>query len=151
MKKTLIYGYGNPGRQDDALGVLCATEIEKWAEKEGLDWIEVECSYQLNVEDAATISEFDDVIFVDASLEELEGVVLTEVVPNDAKIEFSMHALSPAYVLHLCRQIFNCSPKTYLMHIKGHEWDFREGLSNTAEVNLELAVLKIKQQLLATA
>jgi len=37
------------------------------------------------------------------------------------------------------------------MHIKGHEWDFREGLSNTAEVNLELAVLKIKQQLLATA
>ena len=151
MKKTLIYGYGNPGRQDDALGVLCATEIEKWAERENLDWLKVECSYQLNVEDAATISEFDQVIFVDASLEELDDLVMTEVLPNNAKIEFSMHALSPAYVLYLCRQIFNYSPKTYLMHIKGHEWDFEEGLSENAKSNLALAVNKIKQQLIATA
>jgi hydrogenase maturation protease len=150
MRKTLIYGYGNPGRQDDALGVLCATEIEKWAERENLDWLKVECSYQLNVEDAATISEFDQVIFVDASLEELDTLKMTEVLPNEAKIEFSMHALSPAYVLYLCRQIFNCSPKTYLLHIKGHEWDFVEGLSENAKSNLALAVNKIKQQLIAT-
>lgn len=147
MKKTLIYGYGNPGRQDDALGILCANAIEKWAKNEGLDWLAIETNYQLNIEDASTISEYEEVFFVDASQEEIDGVTLTEVVPNDAKIEFSMHALSPMYVLHLCHQIFGVRPKTKLVHIKGFSWGFDEGLSREANKNLQKAILLLKEQL----
>lgn len=149
MKSTLIYGYGNPGRQDDALGILCATELERWAQENGFDWLKVETSYQLNIEDAETISNFERVFFVDASQEEIADVELTEVLPNDAKIEFSMHALSPAYVLHLCRNIFDTGPETYLVHIKGYAWDFKEGLSNNATLNLEKALDSIKKRLFA--
>jgi len=39
MKKTLIYGYGNPGRQDDAIGIMLVEKLEHWAGSEGYDWI----------------------------------------------------------------------------------------------------------------
>ncbi len=147
MKSTLIYGYGNPGREDDALGILCATEMEKWAQENSFDWLKVETSYQLNIEDAETISNFERVIFVDASQEEIADIEFTEVLPNNAKIEFSMHALSPAYVLHLCHNIFDTGPETHLLHIKGYAWDFKEGLSKKAILNLEKALKSVKERL----
>jgi len=48
-----------------------------------------------------------------------------------------MHAVSPAYVLHLSQKLFNKSPETYVMGIKGYEWDFKEDLSDCAKLNLE--------------
>ena len=146
MKKVLVYGYGNLGRKDDGLGVMCAEAIEKWAEEEKLDWLDVDTNYQLNIEDADTISGYDEVYFVDASLEEIDNVEITEVDPSDAKIEFSMHAVSPSYVLHLCQKIFNKAPKTYLIHIKGYEWDFVEGLTPKAQENLEQAINWLQEQ-----
>lgn len=140
MMKVLVYGYGNPGRKDDGLGVLCADAIEVWAKDKGYDWIDVDTAYQLNIEDADTISNYDEVYFVDASLEEIDDLVITEVSPDDAKIEFSMHAVSPSYVLDLCQKIFGKHPKTHLIHIKGYEWDFVEGLTDKAEVNLQKAI-----------
>ena len=37
MKKILLYGYGNPGRQDDGLGVLLVEELEKWSKINQID------------------------------------------------------------------------------------------------------------------
>jgi len=147
MKKALIYGYGNPGRKDDGLGVLCADEIEKWAKAENHDWLSVDTAYQLNIEDAEVISNFDVVYFVDASLEEIEDVILSEISPNNAKIEFSMHAVSPAYVVELCQQMFGKKPKAFLIHIKGYHWDFVEGITAEAQVNLDKAVRILKEKL----
>ena len=47
--KVLVYGYGNPGRQDDALGIEMANMIEQWAKKHKIGNIEVDTNYQLNV------------------------------------------------------------------------------------------------------
>ena len=145
MKKTLVYGYGNVGRKDDGLGVLVANAIEQWAQTKGLEWLDVETNYQLNIEDAEIISNYDVVYFVDASLEEIEDVTITEVSPDDNKIEFSMHAISPAYVLKLCRDMFSQSPRTFLVHIKGFDWDFVEGLSIQGEEALKKATLQLKK------
>ena len=62
MKKVLIYGYGNPGRQDDALGILLVEKMELWAKENGLGFIDFDSNYQLNIEDAMAISEYDIVI-----------------------------------------------------------------------------------------
>ena len=40
--KLLVYAYGNPGRQDDALGPVFIEEIERWLEDEKLDYIETD-------------------------------------------------------------------------------------------------------------
>ena len=146
-QKTLVYGYGNVGRKDDGLGVLAANAIEQWAKTENFSWLDVETNYQLNIEDAEIISNYDVVYFVDASLEEIEDVSVTEVSPDDNKIEFSMHAVSPAYVLKLCKDMFKKSPKTFLVHLKGYDWDFVEGLSPQGEDTLEKGISALKDEI----
>lgn len=145
--KTLVYGYGNVGRKDDGLGVLCALEIEKWLHQEAIAGVVVETNYQLNIEDAETISKYDVIYFVDASLEAIKDVSLTKVIPDDNIIEFSMHAISPAYVLKLCSNMFGKKPKVNLVHIKGYEWDFSEGTSKPALKNLASAIKLLQAEL----
>lgn len=138
MNKVLIFGYGNPGRQDDALGVLLADKMEAWAKKEGVNSIYFDSNYQLNIEDALTISEYDLVIFADASIEQIDNFILSRVEPSQ-KTEFTMHAMSPDFVLHLCQSLYNKFPATYLLHIKGVEFELKEGLTKKGEENLSLA------------
>ncbi len=143
QKKILIYGYGNPGRQDDGLGIVFSEAIEKWANGNKFDHISCDSNYQLNIEDAEIISNYDLVLFADASQEDIEDYSITSVECSSSRIEFSMHAVSPAFVLDLCNKIYNKSPETYLLHLKGYEWDFKEGLSPEAQNNFNKAFLKI--------
>ncbi|MCC6933172.1 MAG: hypothetical protein IT292_07960 [Deltaproteobacteria bacterium] len=59
------------------------------------------------------------------------------------KVEFTMHAVSPAFILHLCQEIDGHTPKAYLLHIKGYSFEMKEGLSEMAQANLEEAFAKI--------
>lgn len=144
MKKTLIYGYGNPGRQDDGLGVILANQIELWAKENGFNWLSVDTNYQLNIEDASTVSEYELVIFADASKEESIESFLLESLQPSARIEFTMHSVSPAFILHLCESIFNKRPDAWLLHIRGFEWELNEGLSLKASQTLEEAINNVK-------
>lgn len=137
MKKTLIYGYGNPGRQDDGLGARFTELFEKWTQSEKIEHIVVDCNYQLNIEDAAVISEYDTVIFVDASVvEDVENFRLEPVTPDNASIEFTMHAVSVGYVVDLCGKIYGNTPESFVLHIKGYEFDFIEELTPQAAENM---------------
>ncbi len=61
-----------PGRQDDGAGVMLAEKLDKWIVSMKLEGVHTDSNYQLNLEDAATISQYDLVIFADASQEELD-------------------------------------------------------------------------------
>ncbi|MDP8204395.1 MAG: hydrogenase maturation protease [Candidatus Tenebribacter mawsonii] len=147
--KILFYGYGNPGRQDDALGIRFIEQMEIWIKKNGYKNISFDSNYQLNIEDADTISEHDIVFFVDASMEQLEGFIVTEVEHSNAQVEFTMHAISPGVVLSLCKQIYEKAPQAYLLHIKGFEWEleFNKGLTEQGEKNLDEALKFIQNKL----
>jgi len=136
--QILVYGYGNPGRQDDGLGIALVTQLEKWAADNQFSGIEFDNNYQLNIEDAEAISTHDLVIFADASEEEIDDFCLS-VVDGTGKLAFTTHAASPAYVLKLCQELFHKDPLVLLLHIKGYAWDFKEGLSHRAEENLQAA------------
>jgi hydrogenase maturation protease len=147
MKKILVYGYGNPGRQDDGMGVLVADEIEKWAGKQGYSNVNVETNYQLNIEDAEIISDKDFVIFVDASMEQIEDIICTKIVPDNSTIEFTMHAVSPAFIVDMCSKMFGKTPDCFLLHIKGYEWELAEGVTQKALVNYEKALAFAKKKI----
>lgn len=137
-KRVLVYGYGNPGREDDGLGNEMASMIQTWIEEHELSCMQTDSNYQLNIDDAEKISEWDIVVFVDASKEEdLCEFKFRKVEPSNAKVEFTMHAVSPSYVLHLCEKLFQKSPETYILGIKGYDWEFKEGISDNAKLNLE--------------
>jgi len=144
----LIYGYGNPGRQDDALANELIERIETAKRNGDFAGIDTDSNYQLNIEDAEIISNYETVIFVDASVEDIEDIAFTKVEPSDAKVEFSMHAVSTSFVLDLCKKMYEVEPEVYLLHIKGYEWEFMEELTTKALINLDKAfelLLKISQ------
>jgi len=141
--KVLVYGYGNPGRQDDGLGIALVEKLEEWAVQQSLDQIEFENNYQLNIEDAEAISGKDLVIFADASEEEIDDFCLSEV-DGKGKLAFTTHSASPGYILKLCEELFHKTPRVLLIHIKGYEWDFKEGISVRGMENLEQAFLALK-------
>jgi len=147
VPKILIYGYGNPGRQDDSLGVLAAEKIEKWINKENIKSVKIDCNYQLNIEDAAEMADRDIVIFIDASKEEINDYLLTRVVASN-KLEFTTHSISPSYLLNLCNVIYNKSPEIYLLHIKGYKWDFLGEMTEEAKRNLNKACDYLKSFIL---
>lgn len=134
--KILIYGYGNPGRQDDGLGISVVERIEKWIRKHKLDFVKTDCNYQLNIEDAAEIADKELVIFVDATKEDINDFLITTVEPSN-KIQFTSHSISPSYLLNLCNVIYNKSPDVYLLHIKGYKWEFMETMTEEARRNLD--------------
>lgn len=144
---VLIFGYGNPGRQDDGLGAAFIEKMELWLKEKKWSEIELDTNYQLNIEDAEQIAGYDVVYFVDATIEPIEQYSLTKVEPSDAKVEFTMHAVSPAFVLDLCRKLFGKAPETWLLHLKGYEWEFEEKLSTKASQNLEAALLFFQHHL----
>jgi hydrogenase maturation protease len=144
--KILLYGYGNPGRQDDGLGNAFINDIEEWVKKQGLEGFSFDSNYQLNIEDALEISNFDLVIFVDASVEEIEDFCISKV-DASTKVTFTTHAASPGYVVGLCKKMYNKAPVTLLLHIKGYEWKLDEGLTEKAKQNLEKAIIYFKEKL----
>jgi hydrogenase maturation protease len=144
----LVYGYGNPGRQDDALGVRLAENIELWIQEKNIKGVEIDCNYQLNIEDSDRISKSDIVIFADATVEEIDDFIYTRVNPDESTIEFTMHAVSPAFVVDLCRKLYGKNPETYLIHIKGYEWEFEEKLSDDAKLNLAKATSFLKEKIM---
>lgn len=141
--QILVYGYGNPGRQDDGLGVALVERLESWAAEQNLPDVRFENNYQLNIEDAEAISHHDLVIFADASREDIEDYCLSEV-DGEGDLSFTTHAASPDYILKLSRELFDRDPRVLLLHIRGHEWDFREGISDRAGDNLDRATQFMK-------
>ncbi len=138
-KKILVYGYGNPGRQDDGLGAAFVHQLNGWIEENNRDEVHTDTNYQLNIEDAATIQPYSEVVFVDASTEDIDAFAFDEVKPDSARLEFTMHAVSPAFVVDLCQKIYGLAPPAKLLHIKGYEWDFKEELTGKAQQNLQKA------------
>lgn len=152
MKKTLIYGYGNPGRMDDGIGKRFVDLIDNWIAEEKIENIFTDCNYQLNIEDASIISEYDAVVFVDASIvEDVENFRLEKVEPNDATIEFTMHAVSTAFVVDLCRKMYNKIPEAWVLHVRAYEFDFKEEMTPKAVENMLDAFVFLKDFLMKMA
>ncbi len=137
--KILVYGYGNPGRQDDILGIRLAEAIDEWARQKQYNFIETDINYQLNIEDAAAINDKDLVIYADASREAMHDYLFTKVNP-EPKVSFTMHHVTPAYIQYLSNELYQRTPESFLLHIKGYHWKFQENLSKKAESNLSKAV-----------
>jgi len=135
-KKVLVLCYGNPGRLDDGLGAAFGRRLES----SRLQGIDIDIDYQLNVEDAMAISEYESVVFVDASVEGNEPYRFTEVIPEPA-VSFTSHSVDPKHLMSLAKDMFGSRADSYALGIRGYEFnEFDERLSPKALRNLDLAV-----------
>ena len=136
VAKVLLFGYGNPGRLDDGLGPAFAEAFEGL----DLDNVTVDADYQLTVEDAATIAEYDVAIFVDASVNGAEPFFF-EKLEVKSSASFSSHSVEPGGILGLAQELFNAETKAYVLGIRGYEFnEFGQWLSDKAKDNLDKAI-----------
>lgn len=133
--ETLLVGIGNNCRGDDGLGWAFLDRVNQWGKFMG----QTEYRYQLQVEDAELISQFETVVFVDACKNEPAGGFTWEACRNAAEPEFTTHLLKPEAVVELCSQLYGNRPRVFLLAIAGKTWDIQKGVSPTAQRNLDKA------------
>ena len=137
---VLVYGYGNPGRLDDGLGPALAEAIGA----RGLPDVQADATYQLQVEDAARIADFDAVVFADADAGCAAPFELRELAPRAATAH-TTHAVAPESVLALARELFGSRVAGYVLGIRGARFDaFGERLSPEGRANLEAAAAHLE-------
>jgi hydrogenase maturation protease len=135
LAPILIIGIGNPSRGDDALGPMLIERLEALA----LPDVELLTDFQLQVEFALDLQHRKQVIFVDASLNAAPPFTFTPVVAAE-DTSYSSHALSPSAVLHAYQKLFGKPPPSYVLAIRGIAFELGEGLTETAQTNLDAAV-----------
>lgn len=124
-RPILIYGYGNPGRQDDGLGPALVERLEAWAKAEKISGVAFDSNYQLNAEDALAVAESRAVVFVDAVKEGPAPFEFRPLAPQK-EISFSTHAMSPESVLALADELYGARPPAWLLAIRGESWEPNE-------------------------
>jgi hydrogenase maturation protease len=135
--QTLILGWGNRGRGDDGLG----PEFVHAMEELGLPGVVANSDYQLQVEDAAEVSRYRRVIFVDADRQGAEPFWMGRLHPAASGVSFSTHSVSPAAVLALARDLFRSEPAAWILGIRGDDDDeLIEQWSPRARCNMDQAV-----------
>lgn len=136
-KPLLIYGYGNPGRQDDALGIALVEQLEAWVQAEQVPDVVFDTNYQLNAEDALAVAQACAVVFVDASREGPEPFEFRELKPQK-KISFSTHSMSPESILALAAELYDARPPAWILAIRGYQWEPNEPPTEKALANLSV-------------
>ena len=135
--RTLLLGWGNPGRLDDGLGPAC---VEKLREL-GTSGVVLDSDYQLTMEDAAEVAGHPRVVFVDAARTGPEPFFCRRLRPSRDGSSFSTHSVTPAAVLSLARDLFEAEPEAWIVGIRGYAFDeFGETLTDGARANLAAAV-----------
>ncbi|MFI5187526.1 MAG: hypothetical protein ACHQF0_12420 [Chitinophagales bacterium] len=144
--KILLIGIGNSGRNDDGLGWRFIEMINGF----GCDFLRYEVRYQLQVEDAALVSEYNVVIFVDATHDKLRsGYEMRSCIAANHAF-FSTHAQQPGAILYLANHLYNKFPKAYTLAISGRDWELKTSLSKEAENNLQAALSFFTEEFLLT-
>lgn len=141
MLKLLLFGYGNPGCGDDALGPLLIERMNQ------LKLMNTTCliDMQLLIEHAVDLTEFDQIIFVDADMSCKEPIEFSAV---DAEKDnsYTSHTLTPAALLYIYQQIYqHTAPSAFLLRIRGYHFELGDPLSAQANKNLDAASAKVQQ------
>ena len=133
---TLVFGWGNASRGDDALGPLCIERLRALA----LPGVECLDDYQLQPEHALDLIGRTRVLSVDASLDGAAPFSVSPLQPQrDAS--FSSHAMSPAALLQAYVDVQRSAPPpATLLAIRGERFGLGEPMSEAARLNLEAAL-----------
>lgn len=140
MKRTLILGYGNTLRGDDAVGPRFAETVASWQ----LPGVWARSLHGLTPEWAETITHFDRVLFVDAA-EKIDRFELVPLIATSAAL--SAHGSDPEGLLGLAQCLYDHCPPAWLVKLPAASFDFDEHLSDIARGGLSDALLWVKDWL----
>lgn len=142
----LVFAYGNPSRGDDALGPqLLDLLAESRAQHPEWPDFELVTDFQLQVEHATDLEGRDLVLFIDASVSCPTPFLFSRLQPTqDAR--YTTHEMSPQAVLHVYEQVYRKPvPPSFLLSVRGENFDLGEPLSPAAVENRDAALALLVQ------
>ena len=139
-----MFAVGNESRGDDALGPRLARAVEQAAPA----GVRVVGDFQLQIEHALDIDGADLVLFVDAAQRQDAALRFVEIAPVDGRAAVS-HALAPAAVLGVYRQLRGTPPPAFVLGVAGENFELGAPLSGAAQA-AETAAQAFLARLLGT-
>ncbi len=154
MGLTLIAAFGNQYRRDDGVGYVVVNVIRERLGRpaltpldDGYDdlghAVDTIILHQLVPELAETVADYDLLLFIDAHVGSIPEAIREEHLESKFQTPFVSHQFHPSTVLALAHQMYGRAPKTVLLSIRGHDFDFGEGLSPETAALVEPAVVRI--------
>jgi len=144
MSRTMIIGYGNPLRGDDAVGYHAARLLSDMVKQRE---VVIRTCHQLTPELAPEISTFEKVIFIDASIAEVAGELTVSQLKHTGVSERTIsHHFDPESVLTCSHMLYGRVPEAYLVTITANSFGYMEDLSVPVKrrlPDLTQAVLRI--------
>lgn len=140
MERVLLIGFGNPYRRDDGVGPVVVNQVRAALGYSALGYLEdgfdslghevdTLLLHQLTPELAETLVHYGLVIFVDAHVEQLPEPVLEQWLQDTYMPPMVSHQFHPSTLLALTRELYGHTPQALLISVRGHDFDFGEGLS----------------------
>ena len=152
--QVLIIGYGNAYCRDDGIALYVLNVVRKQMnlsilqpDEDGLDElghpIDTIMVHQLIPELAPLLANYQKVLFIDAH----KGTIPEEVRIIPVHEEYGFHAvthhMSPGMLLTLARQNNGVAPPGFLISIKGEDFDFGLGISDSCRSRADMALDRI--------
>ena len=135
----LVFGWGNPGRGDDALGPMLVEQLAGLAQMPS-GRLECLTDFQLQVEHALDLVGRERVLFVDAALGLQTPFEVRSVVPA-AMAGFTTHALAPEALLQVYRDLERAEPPPCtLLAIRAQRFELGEAPGESAMADLAQAL-----------
>ncbi|MFN3884369.1 MAG: hydrogenase maturation protease [Rhodocyclaceae bacterium] len=115
----LVFGWGNPARGDDALGLLFVERIEAL----GLSGVDCLQDDQLQIEHALDLAERKRILFVDASRSLAAPFAISRLAAAQDPAQVFTHALAPQALLRVFEDFHAVlPPPSYLLEIRGENF-----------------------------
>ena len=135
----LVFPFGNPSRGDDALGPTIYQLLGDKQQMKGPPSVDLLTDFQLQIEHSIDLENRDAIVFVDASVSCRAPYEFHAITPQ-ADNSYTSHAMSPASVLAVYRQVNKCAPPpAWLLTIRGYDFSLGRSISTKAEHNLQQA------------
>ncbi len=159
MQRTLVIGFGNIDRADDGVAYEVINALRRRLGRErlneddsGLDALGAETDsvflLQLTPELMDTLAPYDQVIFVDAHVDQKwDDLHDGPVSPEYASPAFTHH-MTPSMLLAFLDAICHRKPAGYMVSIRGRDFDFHRGLSEKTRALVAPAVDCIMKRLI---
>ncbi|MDQ6998680.1 MAG: hydrogenase maturation protease [Mariprofundus sp.] len=137
----LLFGYGNPGRGDDAVGPALIEAMQTYLTDNSRS-TDVECltDMQLQIEHVTDMINRDRILFIDADMSCEEGCAL-RLLPSAKDDSYTTHAMSPGALIYTYQQVYNRpAPSAYVLSIRTYTFELGDDICEQARKNLALAI-----------
>lgn len=150
----LVIGYGNAYCHDDGVALYVINELrrlrgvrELQPDEDGLDELGHKLDsimlHQLVPEIIPVVANYRVVVFVDAHVGTIPDEVRVVRVEEEHGFHAVSHHMGPGMVLKMVREKKGVAPASYLVSVRGENFDFGFGISDKCKLSADVAIERI--------